>query len=343
MSALIDTVTPQPNTPTEEQIEEAAQRIQRGELVAFPTETVYGLGANALNAEAVARIFAAKGRPATNPVIVHVIDLQAAKALVADWPEVADRLSAAFWPGPLTLVLPRLPIVPPIVTAGGETVAIRVPAHPVALRLLSAAGLPIAAPSANRSSEISPTRAEHVRWSLGHRVETILDGGPTTGGIESTVLSLVGSQPRLLRPGLVTVARIEEVIGPVAFHREPSPGNTSSTQPPAMSPGLMSRHYAPHARLILAADGSEHVRLALRRGDRIGWLRLSGDDSGLSDETSLVCVSMPLHPDEYAARLYDTLHMLDGLGVTIMVADRPPDTADWFAIHDRLTRAATPE
>ncbi len=201
--------------PQEAAIAEAAEVLRRGGLVALPTETVYGLGANALEAGAVQAIFAAKERPPRNPVIVHVADAEAARALAAAWPERAGQLAERFWPGPLTLVLPKRPVVPDIVTAGGATVGLRVPAHRVALALLKAADVPIAAPSANRSSRVSPTTAAHVLADLEGRIDMILDAGPTSGGLESTVLDLTVEPPRVLRPGLVSVAQLEEVIGPV--------------------------------------------------------------------------------------------------------------------------------
>src|SRR5579864_4916197 len=191
-------LTVDPQAPDAAAIAEAAALLRAGGLVAFPTETVYGLAANALSADAVSRIFAAKGRPAGNPVIVHVADAAGARALVDDWPAAAERLAERFWPGPLTLVLPRSRQVPDLVTAGGSTVGVRVPAHPVALALLHACGLPLAAPSANRSTRLSPTRAAHVLGDLGDRIDLLLDGGATPGGLESTVLDLTAAPPRLL-------------------------------------------------------------------------------------------------------------------------------------------------
>src|SRR5437763_8542920 len=228
-------------------IASAADVLRSGGLVAFPTETVYGLGANALDADAVGRIFAAKGRPAANPIIVHVADAAGVGAVVADWPDAAARLAERFWPGPLTLVLPKRDAVPDVVTAGGPTVAVRVPAHPVAHALLRAAGVPVAAPSANRSSELSPTTAGHVLHGLGGRIDLILDAGPCPGGIESTVLDVTNDPPRLLRPGLVTPAQIEAVIGPIQRFGEPA-GSV------LRSPGLLAKHYAPRAPLELAGD-----------------------------------------------------------------------------------------
>jgi L-threonylcarbamoyladenylate synthase len=196
-------------------LERAAALIRGGGLVAFPTETVYGLGANAFDAAAVARIFTAKGRPRQSPLIVHVDSIEMARTLVLEWPDTADRLARRYWPGPLTLVLPKRPSIPDIVTAGLATVGLRVPSHPLALALIRAAGVPIAAPSANPFTGLSPTTAEHVRQSLGDAVDLVLDGGPAMVGIESTVLSLAGAEPLLLRPGVIPLPEIESLIGPV--------------------------------------------------------------------------------------------------------------------------------
>ncbi len=216
--------------------------------MAFPTETVYGLGANALDEAAVARIFEAKGRPATSPIIVHVSNMEMVHSVVAEWPPAADLLARRFWPGPLTLVLKKQAAVPTLVTAGLDTVGVRMPAHPVALALIETAQLPIAAPSANRFSQLSPTTAEHVRESLGDRVDYILDGGPCTVGIESTVLSLAGPVPVLLRPGGISRRQIEELIGPVTQQRQAA----AEAHP---SPGMHPRHYSPRTKLLLVRDG----------------------------------------------------------------------------------------
>src|ERR1700684_325388 len=197
------------------EIERAAALIRAGELVAFPTETVYGLGANALDPAAIEKIYAAKGRPPSSPLIVHVSSIEMARGLVREWPERAEKLALKFWPGPLTLVLPKQPHVPDRLTAGLDTVGVRMPAHPIAQALIREAGVPIAAPSANRFTELSPTTAQHVRDGLGDRVAMVLDGGRTTVGIESTVLSLAGSSAVLLRPGMVTRQEIEAVIGTI--------------------------------------------------------------------------------------------------------------------------------
>src|ERR1700736_6193048 len=201
-------------------IEHAAALIRAGKLVAFPTETVYGLGANALDAVAVERIFAAKGRPRTSPLIVHVDSVEMARSFAARWPEAAGKLAQRYWPGPLTLVVPKQPQIPAIVTAGLPTVGLRMPAHPIALALIRAAGVPVAAPSANRFTELSPTTADHVRLSLGSDIDYILDGGPCSVGIESTVLSLAGRRPILLRPGGISRTELEAIAGPVASPSE---------------------------------------------------------------------------------------------------------------------------
>ena len=306
-----------------DQIQAAAALIRRGRLVAFPTETVYGLGANALDAAAVARIYEAKGRPATSPLIVHVASAEMAREVAAEWPEAAGTLADRYWPGPLTLVLPKQPCVPDIVTAGLETVGIRVPAHPVALALIRLAGVPIAAPSANRFSGLSPTTAEHVRDSLGGAVDLILDGGQTDVGIESTVLSLAGPRPVLLRPGMVSGQEIEELVGPIEV--APTAGDG-----PHASPGMHRKHYSPRTRLLLVEGGAVPDRGA---GAYAG---LHGEPAGPVARL----VRMPLDPASYAAVLYETLHRLDREGLDWIAVERPPEGHEWAAILDRLERAA---
>jgi len=320
-------------------IARAAEVILRGGLVAFPTETVYGLGANALDPEAVERIFRAKGRPAANPVIVHVPDAEAAREVVAAWPPEAQRLADRFWPGPLTLVLPRAEDVPDAVTAGGSTVGVRAPGHPVALALLRRAGVPIAAPSANRSSRLSPTRAEHVLRSLGGRIDLILDAGPTPGGIESTVLDLASRPARLLRPGLVSQEEIEEELGSIA-------GPSGAEEGRALrSPGMLRRHYAPATPLeAMEAGALEHALALARAGLRVGLMVLSppGRARRLREENLLVEV-LPADPAGFAARLYDVLHALDASGLDRIVVELPPESTEWTAVRDRLLRATAEE
>ena len=306
-----------------DQIQAAAALIRRGRLVAFPTETVYGLGANALDAAAVARIYEAKGRPATSPLIVHVGSAEMAREVAAEWPEAAATLADRYWPGPLTLVLPKQPCVPDIVTAGLGTVGVRVPAHPVALALIRLAGVPIAAPSANRFSGLSPTTAEHVRESLGGAVDLILDGGQTDVGIESTVLSLAGPRPVLLRPGMVSRPEIEELVGPIEVAAAAGDG-------PHASPGMHRKHYSPRTRLLLAEGGA-----VPERGEG-AWVGLDGEPA----RPVARLVRMPLDPASYAAVLYETLHRLDREGLDWIAVERPPEGPEWAAILDRLERAA---
>ncbi|MGA2737558.1 MAG: L-threonylcarbamoyladenylate synthase [Bryobacteraceae bacterium] len=297
-----------------ENLQQAAALIRGGGLVAFPTETVYGLGANAFDAAAVARIFAAKGRPRESPLIVHVDSIEMARNLVLEWPEYADRLARRYWPGPLTLVLPKQPSIPDIVTAGLATVGLRAPSHPLALALIRAAGVPIAAPSANPFRHLSPTTADHVRQSLGDAVDLILDGGPATVGIESTVLSLAGPEPVLLRPGLIPLPEIEELIGPVRIAEVVAGGAHPS-------PGMHSQHYRPRALLVLLAAGDEPPD---GRGE---WLRLGRE--------------MPAEPAAYAAALYAALHRLDLRNLDWIAVERPPNAPEWAGVLDRLTRAAS--
>lgn len=303
-----------------ELIRKAAELLRHGGLVAFPTETVYGLGANALDAAAVARIFQVKGRPSTSPLIVHVASIQAARELAREWPPTAQTLAERFWPGPLTLVLARNPRIPDIVTAGLDTVGLRMPAHPVALELLRAAGVPVAAPSANRFGRVSPTRAEHVRQALGDAVDLILDGGPTELGLESTVLSLAGP-PTLLRPGMILREQIEELIGPVRAAPRTRKGEA---QP---SPGLHPRHYSPATPLVLVTDGA----LPAGRGAYL-WIRRPA--------AAARAVRMPPRARDYAARLYETLLQLDREGWDWIAAEMPPEEPEWAPILDRLRRAA---
>ncbi len=319
-----------PNGPEPGGVRQAADVLRSGWLVAFPTETVYGLGANALDPDAVSRIFEAKGRPATNPLIVHVCDESMLSQVVADWPAVAAKLISRFWPGPLTLVLPKNPAIPDIVTGGGPTVAVRMPAHPVALALIRESRMPLAAPSANRSSELSPTTAEHVWKGLEGRIDLILDAGPTQSGIESTVLDLTTHPPTLLRPGPIGVAEIEARIGPIQRKRDtPRTG-------PLPSPGMLERHYAPNTPLELFADRAvleERASALVASGQTVKKVLLGGIDHSAS--------VMPTHHDQYAARLFAELHDLDSLWLNRILIEMPPETDDWLAVRDRLTRAAT--
>lgn len=320
------TIQVDPGRPDPAAIQQAAALLRAGGLVAFPTETVYGLGANALDPEAVARIYAAKRRPSYNPLIVHVPDAAAAQALAADWPAHAAACAAAFWPGPLTLVVAKHARVPDAVTAGLPTVALRVPAHPVAQALLRAAELPVAAPSANRSSELSPTLARHVEKSLEAAVDLILDAGPASVGIESTVIDLSGSAPILLRPGSIPQMALERVLGPVSL-----PGSAGKPGEARPSPGMLDRHYAPLAELRLFTPCGV---LDVRPDYTVGALLLT------TQVMAQFPVRMPADPDGYAQRLYAELHRLDDAGCDLILVERVADTPEWAGVRDRLERAA---
>ena len=283
-------------------------------MVAFPTETVYGLGANALDERAVERIFAAKGRPATSPLIVHCASIDDARGLAKEWSAEAERLATHFWPGPLTLVLPKRDIIPGRVTAGLPTVGLRVPRHPVALALLKAAGVPIAAPSANPFMGLSPTQSAHVLPSLA---DLILEGGPSGVGIESTVVSLAGP-PTLLRPGMIPLAELEQVLGCTLVLAAPTEEGAHA------SPGLHPQHYSPVTPFYLGRPP------ATGRGV---WLRISQDCAAAQQ------IQMPTGPALYAQRLYEVLHTVDHQGWDWIAAESPPASAAWDGIRDRLERA----
>jgi L-threonylcarbamoyladenylate synthase len=304
----------------------------RGGLVAFPTETVYGLGADATNPIAVAKIFAAKQRPRFDPLIVHVGSVEDARQLVRSFPEPAFALAEQFWPGPLTMVLPRLPVVPDLVTAGLPGVGLRIPCHPVALELLRQSGKPLAAPSANPFSGISPTRAQHVADGLGDRVDMILDGGPCEVGLESTVVSFMTGIPTLLRPGGCQVEAIERVIGPLDRPDE----NAAAEALPQQAPGMLSRHYAPATRLVLVEYDDMARPL---EGQRCGVL---------TEATRAVAAGFSARRDlsatgdlvECAAGFFDALRQLDSAGLDAIFAHRFPDRGLGIALNDRLRRAA---
>ncbi|MGJ0483025.1 MAG: L-threonylcarbamoyladenylate synthase [Methylomicrobium sp.] len=313
----------------------AAALLREGRLVAFPTETVYGLGADASNAEAVARIFAAKGRPADHPLIVHIADA----GCLADWaetvPDTARRLAERFWPGPLAIILKKKPDVPDAVTGGQPTVGLRVPSHPVALRLLRKFGGGIAAPSANRFCRISPTTARHVEEELGDSVDLILDGGPCEVGVESTIIDLSGTQPRLLRPGRFTRAQIEEVLGvqlAVAAKTEALD---------IRAPGLMAVHYAPSTQALLC-DPNDLEQLAgqlVAQGQLIGLIAYQAFPRS---EQRMPVIQMPRDPHDYAQALYAALRELDNLQLDRILVEQPPESDAWHAVNDRLRKATVP-
>lgn len=326
----------------ERDIEEAVRILAAGGLVAFPTETVYGLGADATSSAAVRKIFVAKGRPSTNPLIVHVADESVAKRYAAQWPEIAHRLAAKFWPGPLTLVVPKASPIVVEATAGRDTVGVRVPAHPMALQMLAAFDGPVAAPSANRAGKVSPTTAQHVRKELGDRVDLVLDAGPCQVGIESTVLDLTSSIPVILRPGQVSRGQIEELIGPVEIFAGSVPVNQS-----AKGPGMLEAHYRPSAAVFRCEIGDLASLDSWCRSNPLksaAVLVLSGEADRYIQGEALSgvhhLVVMPNEAAAYARDLYAALHAADNRGVSTIWVVMPPDEPSWLAIRDRLLRAS---
>jgi L-threonylcarbamoyladenylate synthase len=318
-------------------VRRAAEALRAGEVVALPTETVYGLAANALNSSAVAEIYRVKGRPAHNPIIVHVASVAMARGCVAKWPLAASKLAAAFWPGPLTLVLPRSKQIPDVVTAGRNTVGVRWPSHPFIQAVIRECDFPLAAPSANLSNRISPTHPEHVRRQLGDWLRLIVDGGPCQVGIESTVLDLADSPPRVLRPGIIHQQALAAVIGEV--RRAKCEGRRAGG---LRSPGLLRKHYAPRAKLVVLSwaddqDLRSHVALLTSRFSQChviahrripspeGWRRVS---------------VLPHDPAAFARAIYAELHRCDDAGADLIVVEAPPETPEWSAIADRLGKAA---
>ena len=347
-------------------VRRAAELLRAGEVVALPTETVYGLAANALNAAAVSKIFTIKGRPAHNPIIVHVSSLAMAQRCVASWPDLAERLARAFWPGPLTLVLEKADSIPEAVTAGGETVGVRWPKHPLIQAVIEACGFPLAAPSANPSNQVSPTTAEHVRRQLGRKVRLIVDGGQSQVGIESTVLDVTVRPPRLLRPGMIHEEGLMAVTGKLALPGGPAGGVLKS-------PGMLRRHYSPRAKLVVwewADEGELRVRSAQCGGGEskaqdpksIVSRQRSEDErevrsSGFGGPGSKVHVIahtniprgegfggvsvIPRDAEAFARAIYAELHRCDEAGAELIVVEAPPEGPAWRAIADRLRRAAT--
>lgn len=317
---------------TEHDILAAAQALRDGELVAFPTETVYGLGANALNPIAVAKIFEIKERPRFDPLIVHVADVSQADEVVESIPEIAKTLMEKFWPGPLSFVLNKLPCVPDIVTAGLPGVAIRCPSHDVARRLIRAAGIPIAAPSANRFGLVSPTTGSHVMESFGDRLSFVLDDGPCKIGVESTVVSFMDTNdglPKLLRHGGITQEQIESVTGTIKTHMH------EESQP--TSPGQLSRHYSPATPLLFSNDDS---LAEMKNGkSKIGLLGFQSPSSS-EDFAAIEILSKKGDYPEAAANLFAAMRRLDALGLDLIIAEPIPEIGLGRAIMDRLRRAA---
>lgn len=321
----------------QEAVKRAAQRLRAGEVVAVPTETVYGLAANALHAAAVRRIFEIKGRPAHNPIIVHVASQGMAERCVTRWPALAGKLADAFWPGPLTLVLPRAAGIPDEVSAGGPTVGVRWPSHPFIQALIRECDFPLAAPSANPSNRLSPTNAEHVRRSLGSKIPLIVDGGQSQVGIESTVLDLSVTPPQLLRPGMVHEEALLAVTGELTV-----PGGTQGLR--LRSPGMLRKHYAPLARLAVWRwqNDAELQHLASVAGiaePKIHIIAHTRIPAGAGfGRVSII----PHDPEAFARAIYSELHRCDELGAELIVVEALPHTVEWRSIVDRLRRASEP-
>ncbi|MGO8927456.1 MAG: L-threonylcarbamoyladenylate synthase [Limisphaerales bacterium] len=316
-------------------VQRATELLRAGEVVALPTETVYGLAASALDPRAVERIFQVKGRPAHNPIIVHVASIDMAKRCVASWPALASRLAKAFWPGPLTLVLPRAKGIPSIITAGGMTVGVRWPSHPFIQAVIRECGFPLAAPSANPSNRVSPTIAEHVRKSLGGKIRLIVDGGQAQVGLESTVLDISGWPPRLLRPGMIHEQALLAVTGELVLGASEGPEVLKS-------PGLLRKHYSPKAKLVVWS-WTDEAELKMRsaecgvRSSRVHVVVHTRIPAGT--EFGRVSV-IPHDAAAFARAIYAVLHQCDEAGAELIVVEALPDAPEWRAIADRLRRAA---
>ena len=318
------------NQATPLELDAAVQALRAGDVVAFPTETVYGLGANAQHAAALQTIYTLKGRPAAHPLIVHLDSARVLHRWAREVPAAAERLAARFWPGPLTLVLPRAVNVLDLVTGGQDSVAVRVPSHPMALQLLRAFGGGIAAPSANRFGHVSPTRADHVREEFGGAVKVVLDGGECQVGLESTIVSCLEGEVRLLRPGRITLAELRQEVGELT-------SATTATVPRV--PGSSLAHYAPTTPLRLVADGQiERLATELSRsGKRVGVL---AQRAPLGSFRHVTWVNGGTRPDNYAHDLYSNLRTLDKTGASCLLVQEVPKDERWDAVRDRLTRAA---
>jgi len=318
-------------------VRRAAELLRAGGVVALPTETVYGLAANALDEKAVAKIFRIKGRPAHNPIIVHVATVEMAKRCTNAWPDNADKLAKAFWPGPLTLVLPRAKEIPDLVAAGGATVGVRWPGHPLIQAVIRECGFPLAAPSANLSSRISPTNAEHVRKQLGGKIPLIVDGGQSQVGIESAVLDLSVSPPQVLRPGMIHVESLAAVVGEVTSDPRQVTGKD-----PLGSPGLLKKHYSPKAKLKVLNwhdDADLNSQLSTLNPQLSACHVIA--HSRIPSAENFVRVSVIPHDAEAFARaIYAELHRCDEAGAELIVVEAPPESPEWSAIADRLQRAA---
>jgi L-threonylcarbamoyladenylate synthase len=326
---VLRSILPEPPVVTADQIDAAVAAQRGGAAVAFPTETVYGLGADAANPAAVARVFRLKGRPQDHPLIVHIGELAQLRDWAAQVPPVAMQLAARFWPGPLTLILPKAARVNTVVTGGQDSIGIRIPAHPIAQRLLAAFGGGIAAPSANRYGRLSATRAAHVREEFGDAVPVVLDGGEATIGIESTIISCLGNVARLLRPGRITRSQVEREVGPLPEAEGAAPRASGDRQ----------QHYAPATPVRLVAR-EDLLPLALRMvaaGDAVGVLAMYAAPAPVG---RLTWIDAGVDPAAYAHQLYDQLRNLDRSCGRVILVEAPPASEDWGAVRDRLARAS---
>jgi L-threonylcarbamoyladenylate synthase len=319
----------------------AVKLLKAGEVAALPTETVYGLAANAFDPAAVAKIYEIKGRPAQNPVIVHVSSQEMARECVSHWPDAAEKLARSFWPGPLTLVLPRSGTIPDVVTAGGTTVGVRWPSHPFIQEVIRACGFPLAAPSANLSNEISPTNASHVLQKLGHKVQLVVDGGQSQVGIESTVVDASQTPARVIRPGIIHEESLLASLGEGNL-AESAKHEEASSSDGLRSPGLLRKHYAPRAQVLILAWSSEAELLDQLREHSLPIHRVHViAHSHIPSNTLFSRVSVIPHDAEaYARAIYAELHQCDQEGAELIVIEKVPDTAAWKAIADRLQRAS---
>jgi L-threonylcarbamoyladenylate synthase len=319
-------------------VKRAAELLRGGEVVALPTETVYGLAANALDEKAVARIFQIKGRPANNPVIVHVAGMEMAKRCVSDWSLEANNLAKAFWPGPLTLVLPRAKVIPNLVTAGGATVGVRWPSHPFMQAVIRRCGFPLAAPSANLSSRVSPTNAGHVHKQLGDKIAVIVDGGQSQVGIESTVLDLTVSPPEILRPGMIHAQSLAAVCGEAQSPKS----KVQSLDSTLRSPGLLEKHYSPKAKLVVLHwhdDADLGHQLSTFNPQPATCFVIAHTKIPSAENFAQVSV-IPHDAEAFARAIYAELHRCDEAGAEWIVVEAPPEAPAWSAIADRLQRAA---
>lgn len=304
--------------PTEDILDEAANAICRGELIVLPTETVYGLACNALDVTAVKKVYQIKARPSENPLIVHIASFDDLGKVAQDWPDLCEKLANRFWPGPLTMVLPKKPCVPDETTAGLKTVAVRIPSHRVAIEVIKRANTPVAAPSANPFMGLSPTSVDDLDPIIGDHVRMVIDGGPCEIGLESTVIDLTHEQPRILRPGNVTRAEIQAILGMPLGHQP--------THEVHKSPGMYTRHYAPNAKLVIVEK--------LKNGS-------AGLTFGSSEHDKQI--KMPSNAQAYGASLYRALKKLDTEGVEEIFVEAPPQSPEWEAVQDRLKKAAGPK